>query len=590
MNRKLQILQAGRVRSITPARRTSSRILVILSALLLATGSVAQISRPANDKRLPIRLVDVAEESGIVLQNLAGGARKDYLLEVAGNGAAWLDYDNDGWVDLLIVNGSKIERLEDGGDPLVALYRNERGRKFTDVTKAMGMTRTGWGMGACAADYDNDGDTDVYVTAYGANVLYRNEGGKSFTDVTERAGVADSTWSTGCAFGDYDRDGWVDLYVANYVAMDVRATPTRGVNSFCQYMGMNVLCGPRGLPGAADVLYRNNGDGTFEDVTKAAGIADPGFYGFQVVFSDFDNDGWPDIYVANDSTPNFLFRNQRDGTFSEIALEAGVALSEEGRAQAGMGVAIADSDHDGRMDIFVTNFSHDTSTLYRNIGAGFRIETEAAGLGEASRAYLGWGAGFVDLDNDGWRDLLVANGHIYPEIDLFLLGSTYLQRMLLYRGTGKGRYAEIGEAMGGEIAKERGGRGVALADYDNDGDVDILVVNLDARPTLLRNDGGNRKHWLSVQLIGSKSNRSAAGARVTIEVKGSKQVAEVSAGGSYLSQHDARLHFGLGDESQVARLEVRWPSGLVQNFENVAADRFLRIEEGKAPVSTKPLR
>ncbi|MGH9793431.1 MAG: CRTAC1 family protein, partial [Candidatus Acidiferrales bacterium] len=291
--------------------------------------------------------------------------------------------------------------------------------------------------------------------------------------------------------------------------------------------------------------------------------------------------GWPDIYVANDSTPNFLFHNRRDGSFEEIALEAGVALSEEGRAQAGMGLAIADTDHDARMDIFVTNFSHDTSTLYRNTASGFRIDTEAAGLGEASRAYLGWGAAFADLDNDGWRDLLVANGHIYPEIDLFPLGSTYLQRLLLYRGAGSGRFAEVGEAMGGEITKKRGGRGVAAADYDNDGDVDILIVNLDARPTLLRNDGGNRKHWLSVQLAGAKSNRSAVGARVTVETKAAKQVAEVSAGGSYLSQHDPRLHFGLGDASHVARLEVRWPSGAVQKFENLAADRFLLIEEGK---------
>jgi hypothetical protein len=537
---------------------------------------------------LPIRLTDVAAEAGITLLNLSGGARKDFLLEVAGNGAAWLDYDGDGWLDLLIVNGSKIAHLERGGDPMAALYRNNRNGTFTDVTESARLHRTGWGLGACAADFDNDGDSDVYLTAYTANVLYRNNGDGTFADVTSPARVEDSRWSTGCAWGDYDRDGWLDLYVANYVALDVRKTPTRGVNSFCQYMGMDVLCGPRGLPGAPDSLFRNNGDGTFTDVTTKAGIRDSGFYGFQVMFSDLDADGWPDLYVANDSTPNFFFRNNRDGTFTDIALEAGVALSEEGRAQAGMGLDVADYNRDGRFDIFVTNFSHDSNTLYRNTPEGFRVETFAAGLGESSLAYLGWGAGFVDLDNDGWLDLLVANGHIYPEIDLFPLGSTYQQPLLLYRSAGGGKFAEVGAQMGEAVAAPRAGRGIAFADYDNDGDVDFLVVNMDGRPSLFRNDGGHRSRWLTLHLRGSKSNRDAIGARVIVTAAGATQTAEVRSGGSYLSTNDQRLHFGLGKAMRADRIEVRWPSGLVQRFENVPAGAFLLLVEGKEPVSARP--
>lgn len=566
-------------------QRVLRGLLLGAASLLLCADSRSQRSAP---EPLPIRLADVAAHAGVTLQNLSGGARKDYLLEIAGNGAAWLDYDGDGWLDLLVVNGSKIEQIERGGDPMAALYRNQRNGRFADVTKASGLTRAGWGMGACAADFDNDGHPDVYLTGYGANVLYRNNGDGTFRDVTARAGVEDERWSTGCAWGDYDRDGWLDLYVVNYVALDVRKTPTRGVNSFCQYMGMDVLCGPRGLPAASDRLFRNKGDGTFTDVSQQAGIAGSAFYGFQVMFSDLDDDGWPDIYVVNDSTPNFYFHNNRDGTFTDIALEAGVALSEEGRAQAGMGLDIADYDRDGRLDIFVTNFSHDSNTLYRNTADGFRVESAAAGLGESSLAYLGWGTGFVDLDNDGWLDLLVANGHIYPEIDLFPLGSSYLQRMLLYRNTGAGRFEEIGTQMGEAMAAPRAGRGIAFADYDNDGDVDFLVVNMDGRPSLFRNDGGNRANWLSLRLRGVKSNRDAIGARVRVTAGGVTQTAEVRSGASYLSTNDPRLHFGLGKARQADLIEVRWPSGLVQRFENVAGGEFFVITEGQtAPVKAK---
>jgi hypothetical protein len=541
---------------------------------------------------MAVQFVDVARAAGITLLNLAGGPRKGYLLEVAGNGAAWLDYNRDGRLDLLIVNGSRIENLPKGGDPLAALYRNEGDGKFTEVTTAVGISARGWGMGVCVADFDNDGFDDVYITAYTANVLYRNAGGARFENVTTRAGVGDARWSTGCAFGDYDRDGDVDLYVSNYVGLPIEKTPTRGVGPFCNFMGMDSLCGPRGLPGAPDVLYRNNGDGTFTDVTAAAGIRDPGHYGFGVLFTDLDNDGWPDIYVANDSVPNFLWRNNRDGTFNDMALEAGAALSEEGRAQAGMGVEAGDYDGDGWLDLFVTNFSHDTHTLYRNRGdRSFSVETHRARLGHNS-LYLGWGTGFVDFDNDGWLDLVAANGHIYPEIDRSSLGATYREPMLVYQNLGNGRFADVSATLGAEIARKRSGRGVAFGDYDDDGDTDLLVVQLDDRPALLRNDQprDTRNHWIKMKLTGTKSNRSAIGARVRIEAGGHAQIGEVRSGSSYISQNDMRMNFGLGKGIVAEKVEVRWPSGLVQTFAGLKADQIYLVVEGQEPVPIGPKR
>lgn len=553
-----------------------------LALLFFLAAPRAPSDTPSVPPRRPIHLVDVAAQAGVTLLNISGGSRKDYLLEVAGNGAAFFDYDNDGDMDLLVVNGSTFEQFRQGGHPMVALYRNDGQGSFSEVTSRSGLNKKGWGMGVCVADYDNDGFRDVYITAYGPNVLFRNTGEGTFTDVTMRAGVGDARWSTNCAFGDYDRDGNVDLYVANYVTLDEKITPTRGISSFCQYMGMDVLCGPRGLPGEPDVLYGNNGDGTFTDVTQTAGIHDSGYYGFGVIFTDVNADGWPDIYVANDSTPNFLFRNNRDGTFSEVALEAGVALSEEGRAQAGMGVAVGDYDNDGSFDIFVTNFSQDANTLYQNNGDGtFRVVTFPAGLGESSLSYLAWGTGLVDLDNDGLLDIFVANGHIYPQIDQFALGSTFLERNQLYQNRGNGRFQKVTAETGDSLLTRNSSRGVAFGDYDNDGDLDILVINLDDRPALLRNEGGNSNHWLTLRLVGTKSNRDAIGARIAVEVGDRKQIAEVRSGGSYLSHNDFRVHFGLGQETQVKRLEVRWPSGLVETFENLRGDQFLQVTEGQ---------
>jgi hypothetical protein len=559
---------------------TSSLFFLLFIVLALPNGQPSK-------RHISIQLIDVAEASGVSLLNISSGPQKDYLLDIAGNGAAFFDYDNDGDMDLLLTNGSTFDSYQQGGDPMTALYQNDGEGNFSVVTSQSNLTAKGWAMGVCAADYDNDGHQDIYVTAYGPNRLFRNLGDGTFADVTEPAGVGEPRWGTNCAFGDYDRDGNVDLYVANYVIMDRKTTPTRGVTSFrgvtsdCRYMGMDVLCGPRPLPGESDVLYHNNGDGTFADVTRAAGIQDPGYYGLGVIFFDFDKDGWPDIYVANDSTPNFLFRNNHDGTFSEIAIPAGVAFSEDGHGQAGMGVDVGDYDNDGHFDIFVTNFSHDTSTLYQNNGDGvFNVVTSRAGLAHTTFPYLGWGTGFVDLDNDGYLDLFVANGHIYPEVDRFPL-ETFHQQNQLFHNLGNGRFHEVSGEVGTALLSKKSSRGVAFGDYDNDGDLDLVVINLDDRPTLLRNEGGNKDHWLTLQLVGTDSNKDAIGTYVTVDVGGITQTGEVRSGGSYLSHNDMRVHFGLGKETTVQEMRIRWPSGRVDTFENVPGDRFLRIVEGE---------
>jgi hypothetical protein len=437
-------------------------------------------------------------------------------------------------------------------------------------------------MGACVADYNNDGFPDIYITAYGPNVLFRNNGDGTFTDVTSSAGVGDARWGTGCAFGDYDRDGNVDLYVANYVSFDEKTVRPRGSNDLCRYMGADVFCGPVGLPGQPDVLYHNNGDGTFTDVTAKAGIRDPNYYGFGVIFSDLDNDGWPDIYVANDSQPNLLFRNNRNGTFSEVGLSSGTALNEAGRAQSGMGVAIGDYDGNGLPDIFVTNFARDTNTLYKNLGNMFFVDsTVRAGLGEISLYHLGWGTSLSDLDNDGFPDIFVANGQVYPQVDSLNVGQKYFQRKELYRNLGNGKFEEIARASP-DLLIGKSSRGAAVADFDNDGDLDILVINMNDRPSFYRNDGGNRNHWIGFRLEGTRSNRSAIGARVEIEAGGRRQISYVLSGGSYLSQNDLRVHFGLGDVTRVDRVRIRWPNGNTEERGPVEADRVITIKEAKA--------
>jgi enediyne biosynthesis protein E4 len=557
----------------------ATRLARLTAAALLSAIAVAA-PRAADP---PIRLVDVAPDAGLVLLNIAGTKAKNYLVDSTGSGAAFFDYDNDGDMDVLIVNGSSLSRLKNGGDQMVALYQNDGRGHFTDVTPRSGLMRAGWGMGVCIADYDNDGFQDIYVTALGPNVLWRNTGRGTFVATGQAASVG---WNTGCAFGDYDHDGYVDLYVAKYLHMDLEKLAPDAERP-CRFMNIAIPCGPKPLPGEPDVLYRNTGKGTFVDVTKAAGVSEPGYYGFGVLFSDLDGDGWPDIYVANDSVPSLFFRNRGNGTFSEEALAAGIAVAGDGREQAGMGVDAGDYDGDGRLDLIKTHFSQDHTTLYRNLG-GALFEDVSVRSGMLLGPQLGWGVGFVDIDNDGRLDVFIANGHIYPDVDRTGT-STYLQRNQLYWNAGRGRFRELSRELGGSLLEAKSSRGAAFGDYDNDGDIDVLVVNVDDRPTLLRNDttGGR---WITVRLEGTTSNRDAIGARLTLEAAGVQQTAEVRSGGSYLSQNDMRAHFGLGTARQVDRLVIRWPNGRTETASGLASNQFYVAREGSGvrPAAAAP--
>jgi hypothetical protein len=548
----------------------------LAAALAIAVYCLA--TPAAQDSR--IRLVDVAAAAGLDRLNVSGGPAMDYIVDANGNGAAFFDYDTDGDLDALLVNGSTRELLARGGSDMAALYQNDGGGRFTDVTVAAGFNRRGWGAGVCVADYDNDGFQDAYITAFGANVLWRNSGKGTFSDVTRRAGVGRTGWSTSCAFGDYDRDGHVDLYVAAYVQFDENTIPARAATGNCRFMAADVFCGPKKLTGEKDVLYRNRGDGTFEDVTVRARITDPGHYGFGVVFSDLNEDGWPDIYVANDSVPNLLFQNRGNGTFAEMGLLSGAALSGDGRPQAGMGVDAGDVNGDGLPDLVVTNFSHDHNTLYENGPAGvFTDRSYATGIAATAGPYLGWGVKLADMDNDGRLDLFIANGHVYPEVDRHGLGTRYHQRKQLFVNEGR-RFRHASAEIGGGLLLEKSSRGAAFGDYDNDGDIDVLVINMNDRPTLLRNDTARTAHWITLRLVGVKSNRDGLGARVRIDAGGKRQTTEVRGDGSYLSHSDTRAHFGLGAATRVDRVEIRWPSGLVETATGLAADRFYVAREG----------
>ena len=545
-----------------------------MTRLLITFSAVVVLAQIPSDSFPGFK--DVAQEVGLTYLNISGEGTNDYIIEANGNGAAFFDFDNDGDQDVLLTSGSTLKHYKGGGDPVVALYENVNG-VFRNRSSEAQLNKRGWAFGVCVADYDNDGYSDFYVTAYGPNLLFHNNGDGTFDERATVAGVADPHWGTGCAFGDYDRDGYVDLYVANYVAFDENTRPRD-----CLYMGtLKVFCGPKGLTGEADVLYHNNGDGTFTDVTIKAGIKDPDYYGFGVVFSDFDNDGWPDIYVANDSAPNLLFKNNRDGTFREVGLISGTSLNLFGKTQAGMGVAIGDFDGNGLFDIYKTNFADDTNSLYQNLGdLTFSDVTSESRASSASRPYVGWGTGFADFDNDGWLDLFVVNGHVYPDVDRLKGVGRYLQPKELYRNLGNGRFAEISSRVPGDLSTPKPSRGAAFGDYDNDGDIDALVVNVNSRPSLYRNDGGNRKSWIGFRLLGVSSNRDAIGARVEIEAGGRTQVGEVRSGGSYLSHSDMRVHFGLGSAKRVDRIRVRWPDGKTETLSGMNAGRYATIREG----------
>jgi hypothetical protein len=544
------------------------------------------------------RFTDVAALAGLRFPVVYGPQDQvDYIVETTGCGVAFFDYDNDGWLDIFVLNGSRLEGAPAGTSN--RLYRNNRDGTFTDVTEKAGLFRTGWAASVTVGDYNNDGNEDIFITYWGRNVLYRNNGDGTFTDVTREAGLltASDRWGSGCTFVDYDRDGKLDLFVANYLDFDLAKTPKPGENGNCIYMGIPVMCGPRGLNPSRQFLYRNNGDGTFTDVSESSGIAKAkGSFAMTAVAADLDDDGWPDIFVACDTSPSFLFRNNHDGTFSEEALGRGLALSPDGMVQAGMGVAVGDCVLNGRLDVFKTHFASDTHDLYLNDGKGnFDDVTSDAGLGVETR-YVGWGAGMFDFDNDGLPDIMMVTGSPYPGLGQMATRTEYRSPRLIFRqlpprAPGQPRFEELIDEAGPGIAAIHSSRGCAFGDFDNDGDIDVVVVNMNEPPSLLRNDlakGAAPRHWIKVKLIGTKSNRSGIGSRVTVHYGGRLQTQEVLAQSSYFSVNDFRLHFGLGEVSKV-NIAVRWLGGGTEEFTDVPSDRLIVVREGEGIVRSEPM-
>jgi enediyne biosynthesis protein E4 len=568
-------------------RKISPLQTILFAAAFLSISAICLTAFPyqaPNTAKSVAYFTDQAAKVGLTMKNVFGGVdTKQYIIETTGTGVAIFDYDNDGWPDIFIVNGTTLDALASASGPTNHLYHNNHDGTFTDVTEKAGLRHTGWGQGACVGDYDNDGYEDLYVTYYGKNVLYHNNGDGSFTDVSANAGVAGNgkTWGSGCAFVDYDRDGKVDLMVATYVDFDLANAPKPGARADCLWKGVPVMCGPRGLPWNANILYHNLGNGTFEDVTKKAQIDKTnGHYGLSVSTLDFDDDGWPDIYVACDSTSSILYRNNHDGTFTDVAVVAGAAFNEDGLEQAGMGSTVADFNGKGRLDIFKTNFSDDTSTLYANHGDGtFDDVTFAAGLGLNTK-YLGWGTMFFDFDNDGWPDLLLANGHVYPEVDKQHLGSDYAEPRILYHNLGNGKFADVSASSGPGITEPKSSRGLAVGDLWNDGRMSAVVSNMNAAPGLLVNQVRYNNHWVAVATKGTKSNRDGLGARIRVKAGDRILVDEVRSGSSYVSNNDRRVHFGLGAATKIDWIEIRWSSGLTETFENPKVDSIVKLTEG----------
>ncbi|MFI4942789.1 MAG: CRTAC1 family protein [Burkholderiales bacterium] len=565
---------------------------------------------------------EVARAAGIAaFHRVSGSPAKEYLLEAKGGGVALFDADGDGSLDVYLVNGASFAFLRGQQEaPAAALFRNNRDGTFTDVTAGAGVANRGWGQGVCTGDYDNDGDDDLYVTNFGPNRLYRNDGRGHFADVAGAAGLSVGGWSTGCAFADYDGDGRLDLFVAGYISLDLERLPpspssagtrpgapalpenkTPGIQApyrpgmtHCEYRTVPAMCGPKGLPGAPDHLFRNNGDGTFSETSQKAGVADAaGLYGIGVAFFDFDDDGRLDLFVANDSCSNYLYRNRGDGTFQDVSYASGAAFNEAGQEQAYMGVAVGDYDRDGRLDLHVTTFENDANILYHNDGGGlFSEATYPAGVGTASVPFVGWGTNFLDYDNDGWLDLFVANGHVYPWVDRFDWNTSYEERVLLFRNLRGGKFAEVGRGGGDGLAVARSLRGSATADLDDDGDVDVVANPIDGEPILLRNDGGNRAgHWLSVRLVGDPARgcpRDATGSQVFLTASGGRQRDDVASGRSVMSQSDRRVHFGLGAATRVERLEVRWANGSTVAYDVPGIDRQIVIDQARGVIEGVP--
>jgi len=586
---------------IFPRRRFLGSSLFVLGGTLtdaLATplwkwkDSLVVEAAAADTAASQVQFVDVAPQAGLIIPNVWGGIdHKRSIIETKGSGIAFFDYDNDGWMDIYLTNGNRLDaHWPLGKEPTTHLYKNNRDGTFTDVTEKSGMARTGWQTGVCVGDYDNDGWDDLFCCFWGHNILFHNNGDGTFTDVTHKAGLyrEQGRWGSGCTFLDYDRDGHLDLFVCNYIVLDPDKIPSAKDMSFCQWKGVPIMCGPRGLPADTNILYHNNGDGTFTDVSQKAGILKPGpRYSITAVSYDFDNDGWPDIYVAVDSEPSILFHNNHDGTFTDVAVMSGCAYSDNGHEQAGMGLAVADYDCDGWFDIFKTNFVDDTVNLYHNNGDGtFSDVSFTSGVGINNR-YVAWGCGFIDYDNDGWPDIVQVNGHVYPEVDFYNFGESFKNQRLVYRNLGNGRFKDVSAEMGSGISERFSSRGAAFGDYNNNGNMDVLVLNLNDLPSLLRNEGGNKQNWIKLKLVGIKCNRTAIGARARVITGKHVQMDEVHGGGSVMSQSDLRLHFGLGKAETADVIEVKWPTTQrMERFLNVKANQILTIREGDGIVAT----
>jgi hypothetical protein len=545
---------------------------------------------PSNPKPVP-RFEDITKQAGLTAPHLSA-PEKRYIVESMSGGVGFIDCDNDGKLDIITVNGSSVDRYRNGGDPMISLYRQTSNLKFSDITSAAGLARKGWGMGVAVGDYDNDGRPDIYVSGFGGNALYHGFGNCKFEDVTEKSGLKLGGFSTGAAWGDFDKDGNIDLFVPRYVFIDINKLPEFGSNDkTCRFRGIPVQCGPWGLPGESDYLFRNKGDGTFEDVSKKSGVSDPNkYYGMQGVWADYDNDGWPDLYVANDAGPNYLYHNKHDGTFEDLGLLSGAALSGDGQEEGSMGVDFGDFDHDGKLDIVVTTFTDQPTLLFWNQGGqGFVDISWSSRIAKPSYPLVGWGTALFDMDNDGWPDILIANGHVYPQMDLVKGGVPYRQPFLLFRNNRDRTFEDVTAASGLADLPLSSRRGAAFGDINNDGKIDVLVLNVGEPPTLLLNQTQTTDHAVLFNLIGVKSNKSAIGARVTITAGDLVQFNEVRGGGSYLSQNDMRLHFGLGSHKKIDSVEIVWPSGKKEVIKDLVADSIYTIEEGGGVKKTVPL-
>jgi hypothetical protein len=554
-------------------------LLVFCSALFL---SLAQGPASQPNSQIP-QLVDITRSTKIQFDHLSSPAKK-YIVESMSGGVALIDYDRDGWPDIYFTNAPGIDMALAGRKARSALFHNNRDGTFTDVTDKAGVGNPCWAMGASIGDYDNDGWPDLFVTCFGGVALYRNDHDGTFKNVTAQAGLGvDSGWATGAAFGDYDRDGWADLFVAHYVDLDLKDLPEFGSRPTCQYHGIAVQCGPRGLKGSPDALYHNNGNGTFTEVSKVAGVADPQrFFGLTAVWSDFNHDGLLDLFVANDGEPNYLYRNDGNGHFTDIALDAGVAVNLDGSEQANMGVALGDYEHKGLFSIAITHFSEEYAALYRNNGGlSFTDVSYPSGIARATTPHVGWGDAFFDLDNDGWPDLIIVNGHVYPQVDTREIGTKFREPKLLYLNQHDGTFRDISKLAGPAIQIPQVSRGLAVGDLFNDGRLDLVVENLEGEPMILRTEGGPRHHWISVELEAAKGSPLALNARLRATAGDLVQLDEVRSGGSYLSQSDLRIHFGLGGHESVDKLEIFWPSGRAETLTNLKADHSYVIKEGK---------